>query len=140
MKVRDEARDRAATTQLPEDWETYRRAKNRCTKSLKEIKDDILRKLSKDVKSSQDVSSLYRKVKSQLVWTSGGPPQALIINGKLNSASKPMADALMNYYTEKIKKLKQNLPERGISPTVYLEERLKRWGDKADRIPEFNLS
>ena len=42
----------------------------------------------KDVKNGQDVSNLYKRTKAQLGWNTGGPPQALIIDGKLCRASQ----------------------------------------------------
>ena len=139
MKVRYAARERAAQTQLPTDWETYRKSKNKCTRLNIADKRRHFEQTFSKVKSGQDVQKLYRKVKTQLGWTSGGPPQALIIDGKLNCASKPMADALMDHYTNKISKLKQNLPGGGISPTVYLEDRIRKWGARAANRPLFNL-
>ena len=86
-----------------------------------------------------DTKKLYKAVKQQLGWNGAGPPQSLVVNGARISAPKPLANAMVNYYSEKINKLMESLPRNRGSPFEVLEAALERWVAHKLRQPLFEL-
>ena len=60
MKVRDSAREKASRSQLPDDWDSYRRSKNLCTRLVKEDKRRHFEQTFKDVKTSGNCTQKSR--------------------------------------------------------------------------------
>ena len=134
MKLRDHARDKASTTQLETDWQLYKSLRNSCSKMTRTDKNEYYRKLFNEHEDGHNISKLYQKVKHQIGWTTNGPPQTLVIDGKPTSSSKKMADNLMQYFYTKVKNLTDNVPTSNTSSTSTLREALHRWGNrKTDR-------
>ena len=89
MTARDYARQTASQSQSVEDWQLYRKLRNKCTALSRSdtLKKNYQKLLEND---KNDVSKLYSNIKQQLGWVSNGPPQALIIEGRLSNSSKKM--------------------------------------------------
>ena len=107
---------------------------------LKKDKSINFKKVFEYHESENNTSKLYSSVKSQLGWNNNGPPQSLVIKGKISNSSREMAEAQMNHFQMKVDKLTSELPESMDSPTKKLEEALKDWGDHAKKRPKLSLS
>ena len=130
MKERDLARNVASQLQRDQDWSEYRRLRNKCNALTKSDKKKHFNDLF-DLNSKSNISELYKNVKSQLGWKTSGPPQSLLIKDKIVKTSEGIAEAQMDYFETKVKKLIEDIPDTTTEPTKHLEEALENWGTKA---------
>ena len=77
--------------------------------------------------TGNDTGSIFRTVKEQLGWYSGGPPQSLLIGGKKISSPKEMASEILKFNCQKIKTLVAQLPVDRDNPFKYLDLALRKW-------------
>ena len=138
MKVRDTARDLAVRSQMNSDWNKYRLLRNKCTVMAKQDKMKHYKDLFGKHEGGKYISRLYNKVKFQLGWNSSGPPQTLIINGKPTSSTRRMTQEQMELF-HKIRKMMQQLPISGDSPTANLEEAIRKWGPRSNQRTLFEF-
>ena len=138
MKLRDETRSKAAETNSAEDWSNYRKLRNLCSKKVKTDKNTHFKNLYETAETKKDIKSLYRITKEQLGWNSGGPPSSFIIQGKLTNKPKEVAEHQMEYFDQKLKKLKDDLPYSATDPLKTLREAMERW-EGADQRPEMQI-
>ena len=141
MRERDSARDKAAGSQMNCDWINFRKLRNQCSVAARRDKKQYYKELFQRHENGKDITNLYRKVKYQLGWNSGGPTHSLVSDGKLTSSSKKMADIMMNYFHQKVLKLTEKLPRDNEDPTKELKEAIRKWGRKAELRPvgEFRI-
>ena len=135
MRERDRAREIARTSQSPSDWNTYRQIRNKCTLSQKNERAQYLRDKYSDIEKSNDSSQLYSLTRQLLGWKQSGPPVCLQKNGKTLRKQKEVAECQAEFYREKIKNIKNNLPRVRTDPMRYLRKAMQKW-IPSGRIPE----
>ena len=140
MSLRDRARQTANQSQSDNDWRIYRTLRNRCTQSVKKDKKDHFTDIFNKLDEKQDINKLYSNVKTQLGWSTNGPPTSLLVNGRTTCSSQKMADEQLNYYQKKINKLMERLPVSNIDPTSWLRGIINKWGVYATQRPIFDFS
>ena len=74
---------------------------------------------------SGDSSTIWKNVKHWLGWTTGGPPTQLISEGSSFSKPKDLVKIMNDFFINKVKLLRQNLPRNTGDPLV-LTRRLMR--------------
>ena len=128
MTERDNIREEARQSGDPETWTRYRRLRNRVNKDVdkdrKKHYSDIFSKLQSD----NNVGGTYRAAKDQAGWKNNSSPTNFISDGKVITDPKSMAELQMNTFTNKTKKLLEDLPPRTTDPCKILEDALKNWG------------
>ena len=100
--LRNRARERASQSQSQADWSEFRALRNRCTKMYREDKVEHFKTIFEETEKEKYVKKLYKTVKTQLGWTTNGPPTYLLIDGKVSSSFQLMANSQMNYYCNKL--------------------------------------
>ena len=133
MNRREEACIRARQTQDETDWKLYREIRNKCTSECRKDKEKFYENIYNKCEEKSDVKTLYRVTKEQLGWEAGGPPTALIENGKLLTKPKEIANAQMNFFKEKLDKLVEKLPETNKDPIETLEKAIENWTEAGNR-------
>ena len=98
MKKRDEARNKAVTTQNQDDWTTYRKLRNTCTAEVKRDKTNYHKKQFEDLEKVNDVKNLYSKLKNNMGWKKTGPPTAFRVEGRIERKQMNIAN-IQNDYT-----------------------------------------
>ena len=138
MTLRDNAKIKAQGTQLDNDWRTYRQLRNRCSSQCKNDKKKHFNKIYEDCDRDRDIKSLYNITKTQLGWKSGGPPSALVVDGKYLTAPKDIANTQNEFFVNKVEQLRQELPPTNEDPLHHLKAAMGKWA-QADSRPIFSL-
>ena len=82
---------------------------------------------------SNGSSDLWKNIKRILKWKSGGPPNQLFYNGRLESSPKSLAPIMNNFFIEKIKKLQAKLQAPNEDPLRYIRKYME------NKLCEFSL-
>ena len=98
FKVRDKLRDIAARTKDPNDRNNYKSQRNICSKLAKDDKIKYFSKKYEDCNQEGDINKLYTITKKQLDWKTGGSPQSFLMDGKIVSSSKVLAELQTKYF------------------------------------------
>ena len=114
IQERNEAQARASNTNNDEEWRKYKRLRNRITNILREEKSQWQK--NKLEQLGNNSSSIWKNVKHWLGWTTGGPPTQLISEGNMFSKPKDLARIMNNFFVNKVKVLRQNLPNDAGDP------------------------
>ena len=138
MDKRDKARNIARNTQSDNDWENYRVLRNNCSKEQRLDRTAFLDSTYKKIEGERDTSRLYTMTRQLLGWKSSGPPTCLFNGDKRLRKQKEIANSQAQYYTNKIKKIKNSLPQVRSDPLKFLKRAHQRWVPSG-RIPELEL-
>ena len=74
---------------------------------------------------ANDSSSIWKNVKNWLGWSNGGPPTKLSQNGTLYSKPKDLSRIMNTFFVEKVRNLRQNLPQSLSDPLKPVEKLMK---------------
>ena len=86
-----------------------------------------------------DSRNLYRLTHEILNKRTGTTPQQLVVEGRLLRKPKEMADALVNFYESKIKKILGKIKNSTRNPHRFLDAAMKKW-DGSKNVPTFDFS
>ena len=139
FRERDSARANARTSGDIADWERYKVLRNKSTKLMRQDKKCHFKNLYEKMEGQNNISGLYKSVRLQLGLKSGGPPQQLVVEGKILTAPKDIANEQLKYFKNKIIKLMASIPRPTEDPFKTLRLALEKWGDKAGERPVFSL-
>ena len=118
MKERDAVYAAAASTHDPQTWGEYRALRNRATSQQKSVvrawEGGQLDHLS------NNVTDLWRNLKGWLGWKNSGPPTKLFHGGKMITSPQGLADTMNSFFTEKVNKLRDNMPPSTNDPLEHL--------------------
>ena len=117
-KERDLAQKKAAQTQSVEDWQTYKQLRNTINNNLKIEKKSWQEEKIKSF--GKDTSSVWKNIKNWLGWTSGGSPTKLVENGSLFSKPADLARIMNQYFVNKVRNLRENLPQNPGDPLALV--------------------
>ena len=115
---RDLAKRTASESGKSEDWKTYKVKRNELNNVLRKEKERWQK--GKLQEFSEDSSSTWKNVKTWLGWTSGGPPTKLVVDGVMQTKPKNLATIMNDYFVNKVKNLRENLPEPHVDPLTKI--------------------
>ena len=133
MKARDAAQVRAATTQLKEDWELYRRLRNDLVVVKRKEKLAWQQQKLEDCEESGDHGKLWKNVLGWLNWSSSISPTKLSKDGALVTSPSKMAEIQNEYYINKVRTIRQSMPPQRRHPLHTLRQSMQ------DRARPFSL-
>ena len=88
-------------------WEQYKRLRNRINNKKKS--EEIRYKAEKVKENLDSPEKTWRITKQFMEWSSQGPPQQLLVGGKLVTSARIIAKLMNEYFLEKIKKIRQGM-------------------------------
>ena len=140
MEDRYLARAAARTSGTQEDYQKYKKLRNKVTSQTKKDKKEYLNKIYKECEEQKDTTRLYSTAKAQAGWNRTGPPASLVIEGQKVTSPKDIAQGQMNYFHMKNQKLLDEV-EGGdeISPVETLKLSLENWKKQGNKIPSFKF-
>ena len=131
-------RKKLETTNNPPDWVDYRRRRNDCTLRQRNDKSKFLSETFKKIESEKDIGKLFKTTTQLLGSTTAGPPSCLMKDGRTTMKQEEIAEIQSEYYTEKIKKIRNSLPKVNIDPLWLLKKIFTKWNPTNGK-PKFNL-
>ena len=120
---RDKLQKRAIDSKDPNDFRQYKKVRNRITSQLRLDERAWQAKKLNEVEGSSAGS--WKAVKGILGWSSSGPPTKLFHNGLMQTKSLQIANCQNNFFIEKVKKIKRELPKSAMDP-LHLLRKLMR--------------
>ena len=108
MSHRDELQEQARQTKNPEDWNLYKKSRNKVNSILKNEKSKCQK--SKLQSCDKNPGQTWKYVKGWLNWKSSGSPTQLFYNGSYVTKPHQLAETMNNFFIDKIIKLKNSLP------------------------------
>ena len=87
----------------------------------------------------KDVKGTYSMAKQQAGWKFMGPPTSLLVDGKIISSHKELAEAQKRTFQNKVKKLIANLPPPTRDPLSTLKTSLEKWDVQARTRPKLEF-
>ena len=106
MRARDILREKARLTGSEEDWASYRRSRNDCSKETKRTKERYYEKLYNNFTSTNDSKNIYGTTKELLGWNVDSTPRAFLIEGRMIRKPVDLANAQLDHYEMKMRTLK----------------------------------
>ncbi len=103
MKDWDTARDTAVGSNQVEDCNIYKELRNNCNKKVKSDRRENLKEKYENLNKNKDSKGLFRLTKQKMGWKAGGSPEAFLVDGRMMSNPKKMADLQVLHYQNKIK-------------------------------------
>ena len=125
IKQRDAAQQTAATTQKEEDWAKYRRLRNDLTCVKKKEKLVWQQNHLEACEETSDFGKLWKNILGWLNWSSTSSPTKLSHNGRLVTSPAEMAELQNQYYIDKVKTIRNNMPVQRKDPLSILRERMQ---------------
>ena len=116
IKNRKQAHKIASETGRTEDWNHYKSLRNSVTNTLKKEK-EIWQKEKMD-EYANDSSSTWRNIG----WTSGEQPSKLSVNGIVYQKPADLARIMNEFFINKVRNLRSNLPVNPESPLKKVEQ------------------
>ena len=111
---RDQIQREAQETRSVEKWREYKKLRNSVNNKLKGAKKSWQKNKMKEY--SSDSRSTWSHVRSFLGWSTGGPPTQLFHDGTLHSKPAELATIMNNFFVDKIRNLRMNLPPSCLNP------------------------
>ena len=139
MTQRDTMRDKAVMSGLQSDWDDYKNLRNTCNSNVKTDRRDHLKKISDTCCREKNSAGLFKLAKTRMGWTQEGPPNSLIVQGKIIKSPKIIADTLAKHFKNKMQTLQKNLPKTTMNPMSLLNMALQRWGQFKNMRTSFTL-
>ena len=138
MEDRDVARNKAAATNSQDDWKLYKTLRNKCTIKVRQDRKNQLNQQFNECIKNNDAKQLFNITKKRWGNKNGGPPTQFQVDGKAINKPAQIAETQINYFSEKINKLKQDIPNTITDPLRQLREAMRKWR-KADNRKMFTL-
>ena len=123
MMERDGLLAQAKNSGLVEDWNEFRKIRNKVTCKLRADKENWERNSLNAC--GKDSSKLWKNILGWLNWSSSGAPNKLFNDGKLETSPKSLANIMNNFYIDKIKLIRSSLPVSNSDPLKKLKMMVK---------------
>ena len=121
IKARDAAQVTAATSQLEEDWDIYKRLRNNLSVVKKKEKLAWQQQKLEDSEESGDFGKLWKDILGWLNWTSTSCHRMEC----WRLSPLRMAELQNNHYIDKVKTVRQNMPAQRKDLLSTLRQRMK---------------
>ena len=120
IKERDQAQKKAAFSKDEDDWRRFKGLRNSVTNILRTEKKNW--QANKINQFGNDTSSIWKNVKNWLGWSKGGPPTKIISEGNIFSRPKDVAKIMNNFFINKVRLLRNNLPPNPGNPLILVKK------------------
>ena len=129
MVERDDAVRKFSETKDAADWEEARILRNKVNRRLKTEKMRSMKEKISNCEKEKDVGRVWKNIRDYLGWggSTGAPVRLKNSAGQLVTSPAKMAELQNNYYIEKVRNIRQKLPEIG-DPTAHLRKSLNERG------------
>ena len=124
IKARDAAQLTATNTQLKEDWDRYRRLRNDLAVTKKKEKLEWQKAKLEECEDDGDHGKLWKNILGWLNWSSASSPTKLSNNGRIETSPTRMAEVQNQYYINKVKSIRENMPPQQKDPLSTLRQRI----------------
>ena len=138
MSQRDKARDTAGRSSLQEVWAIYKTLRNTCTARVKLDRSNNLKETYEKLQKNNDSRGLYNLTKKKMGWKNCQTPKSFLVNGKLETSPKKLANIQSEFFHNKVKSLINKLTPQTKDPLSSLRAAMRKWG-KSDSITELVL-
>ena len=91
-----------------------------------------------EIEKEKDSAALFSRTRSILGWKHLGPPTCFHQDGRAVQGQKEIADIQATYYADKIKRIKEKLPQVNTDPLGILKRNFYRWIPTGGR-PKFKF-
>ena len=122
MALRDKARSKARTTLSADDIKLFKQLRNKTVGAIKKDKKTaVMSEMEHGTSAWKALNMLRSKAKS-----ANGPPNKLLLDGKVETDSLKMATAMNQYFTNKITKLKEEMEKEtpDMDPVEFMKGHL----------------
>ena len=109
----------AVMTGEAEEWRLYRNIRHQKNRAVKQDELDWQRA---KLWSKNNPSDMWKTAKSILGWSCSGPPTQLYHQGECITSPKGLATTMNNYFLDKIKKLRDSIPQTNSDPLAKMRE------------------
>ena len=120
MIERDRLYQRAAESKLARDWKNFKVMRNKVIK--RQRTEEFMGQKARLDQSCMDSSQTWKQVKNILNWEGASSPNQLFHDGTLYTKSQDIATAQNQFFLDKVKSIKNNLPSPSIDPLGKLKE------------------
>ena len=125
IKSRNTAQLTASTSQLQEDWKRYRRLRNDLEVEKRREKRTWQQQKLKTCEEMSDSRGLWKNILGWLNWSTTNSPTKLLQDGVLETSPSRMAEIQNQYYIDKVKLIRQNMPAQKKDPLTCLRQRMQ---------------
>ena len=138
MVERDKSRIKARLSGDQNDWNNFRLLRNRCTNLIRKDKQNFLRKTYKKIEDEKDPAALFTTTRNLIGINGVAPPDCFLVSGRTVVKQDEIANTQIKFYSEKVKKIKNWLPQVNHDPLKFLRRAMDRWTPQ-DGKPKFSL-
>ena len=114
MEARDAAQKKAIDSNNEEDWEVYRKTRNKVTVEIKLGKSEWQRKKLESCQG--DPGKVWGSILGFLNWSSTSSPTKLYFSNRLETSPAKMANIMNRYYITKVTDIRAALPPPSTDP------------------------
>ena len=125
IKAGDAAQVKAATSQLKEDWDQYRRLRNDLVVVKRKEKLAWQQQKLEECEEDGDSGKLWKNVLGWLNWSSSISPTKLSQDGALVTSPSKMAEIQNEYYINKVRTIRQSMPAQRRHPLYTLRQSMQ---------------
>ena len=122
MKTRDTTRENAVRSNRKEDWDRYKVLRNKCTAKVRQDRKDKQNKYFQNCIDKNDARGLFNIAKNRFGDKDGGPPTQFQLDGRAINKPGEIAEIQINYFSDKITKLKRNMAQTNTDPLQLLRK------------------
>ena len=97
-----------------------------------------LKDIFEKIEVEKDTASLFSMSKSLLGWTNSGAPSCFKVGNEVIRKQIDIANTQVDYYEQKVLKIKNSLPRVNIDPLELLRSAFRRWRPSGEK-PKFVL-
>ena len=108
MKARDELHKLASDTKNKDDWDRYKKIRNKINNRLKY--EESVWKKSRLKSCGDSPGKIWKNVRGILGWQSSGSPSKLFYKGVLRTKAQDIADAQNEFFVQKVDKIRAEMP------------------------------
>ena len=119
---RDKAYQLAYRRGLDSDWTGYKQLRNQAISQLRKDKINWQQGKLDSCEEGSDSGRLWKNILGWLNWTSTSSPTKLSSNGSIETSPKRIAEIQNRYYIDKVRTIRENLPDRGRDPLKVLKD------------------
>ena len=138
MSLRDIARDIAKLSDKDEDWSSYRKKRNLCTKMQREDRSRYYRKMYEQLEGENDAAQIHATTRKLLGYKRSGPPTCFLQDGVPIRKQNDLAEMQAVFYQEKVNGIKSSLPGVCRDPLEFIRRAYDKWLPSGG-MPQFDL-
>ena len=138
MRLRDQLRQKAKASNRQDDWQMYRKCRNKCVKGLRDCKKQFFNDLYTNMENEKTTKNLYRLTGELMDKKDYCTPQQFLKDGRLVRKPVEMANMQMEHFNLKVENLVKNIPVTNRNPLRFLERALQNW-DERNTVPIFKF-